>query len=181
VPEQWRPEQPAKIPLSRKANLVIQSFKAGRDNAHLVFKDLRICLTRRFRKNMMLTLVIVASLAIGNRCKFGDFQCCGRRCCCVRWPYPQAGPAGCPCGCTLPQSAFCATGHLQASTLISRNENHSFEQMALAQSRTFSFLTGREQPERIDGVRTQFQPCLELLRRKTSTRAFVVAGRGQAR
>ena len=35
-----------------------------------------------------------------------------------------------------------------------QNENHSFEQMALAQSRTFT-LTGREQPERVDGMRTQ--------------------------
>lgn len=35
-----------------------------------------------------------------------------------------------------------------------RNENHSFEQMALAQSRNFT-LTGREQPERISGIRTQ--------------------------
>ncbi len=42
-----------------------------------------------------------------------------------------------------------------------QNQNHSFEQMALAQSRTF-ILTGREQPERIDGVRTQ-SSLLEML------------------
>ncbi len=35
-----------------------------------------------------------------------------------------------------------------------QNDNHSFEEMALAQSRTFT-LIGRDQPERIDGVRTQ--------------------------
>ena len=35
-----------------------------------------------------------------------------------------------------------------------QNENHSFEEMALAQSRSFT-LTGREQPERIDGMRGQ--------------------------
>jgi putative ABC transport system permease protein len=42
-----------------------------------------------------------------------------------------------------------------------QNENHSFEQMALAQSRTF-VLTGREQPERIFGARTQ-SSLLEML------------------
>jgi predicted permease len=42
-----------------------------------------------------------------------------------------------------------------------QNENHSFELMALAQSRTF-ILTGREQPERMDGVRTQ-SSLLEML------------------
>ena len=35
-----------------------------------------------------------------------------------------------------------------------QNQNHSFEQMALAQSRTFT-LTGRDQPERVDVLRTQ--------------------------
>jgi len=35
-----------------------------------------------------------------------------------------------------------------------RNENRSFDQMALAQSRTFT-LTSREKPERVDGMRTQ--------------------------
>jgi predicted permease len=42
-----------------------------------------------------------------------------------------------------------------------QNENHSFEQMALAQSRTF-VLTGREQPERIFGARAQ-SSLLEML------------------
>jgi len=35
-----------------------------------------------------------------------------------------------------------------------QNQNHSFEQMALAQSRTFT-LTGRDQPQRVDVLRTQ--------------------------
>jgi predicted permease len=42
-----------------------------------------------------------------------------------------------------------------------QNENHSFEQMALAQSRTF-VLTGRDQPERIFGARTR-STLLEML------------------
>src|SRR5271170_5011779 len=42
-----------------------------------------------------------------------------------------------------------------------QNENHSFEEMSLAQSRTF-VLTGREQPERVFGVRTQ-SSLLEML------------------
>src|SRR5437764_15403478 len=35
-----------------------------------------------------------------------------------------------------------------------QNQNHSFDQMAIAQSRTFT-MTGREQPERVDVLRTQ--------------------------
>jgi putative ABC transport system permease protein len=35
-----------------------------------------------------------------------------------------------------------------------QNQNHSFDQMAIAQSRTFT-LTGREQPERVDVLSTQ--------------------------
>ena len=42
-----------------------------------------------------------------------------------------------------------------------QKENHSFEQMALAQGRVF-VLTGREQPERIFGARTQ-SSLLEML------------------
>src|SRR5258708_29021319 len=42
-----------------------------------------------------------------------------------------------------------------------QNENHSFDQMALAQGWTF-VLTGREQPERIFGARTQ-SSLLEML------------------
>ena len=42
-----------------------------------------------------------------------------------------------------------------------QNENHSFEQIALAQSRTFT-LTGREQAELVDGMRTQ-SSLLEML------------------
>src|SRR5215472_9850228 len=34
-----------------------------------------------------------------------------------------------------------------------QNENHSFEEMALAQSRTWT-LTGLDQPERVDALRT---------------------------
>jgi predicted permease len=46
-----------------------------------------------------------------------------------------------------------------------QNENHSFEQMALAQSRTLT-LTGREQPELVDGMRTQ-SSLLNMLGAKT--------------
>ena len=35
-----------------------------------------------------------------------------------------------------------------------QDENHSFEQMAIAQSGSFT-VTGRDQPERVDGMRTQ--------------------------
>jgi len=46
-----------------------------------------------------------------------------------------------------------------------QNENHSFEEMALAQTRMLT-LTGREQPERVAGIRTQ-SSLLKMLGAKT--------------
>ena len=59
-----------------------------------------------------------------------------------------------------------------------QNQNHSFEQMALAQSRTFT-LTGREQPERVDVLSTQ-SSLLDHARREASAGPYAAAGRGQA-
>jgi predicted permease len=47
-----------------------------------------------------------------------------------------------------------------------QNENHSFEEMALAQTRMLT-LTGREQPERVAGMRTQ-SSLLKMFGAKTS-------------
>jgi putative ABC transport system permease protein len=114
-------------------------------------KDLQYAL-RMLRKNFLLTGVIVASLAIGigaNSAIFSIVDALLLR----PLPYPQ------------PERLAAVWLHSPAIGILRdwpspgqyidiQNENHSFEQMALAQSRTF-VLTGREQPERIFGLRTR--------------------------
>jgi predicted permease len=99
-----------------------------------------------------LTLVIVASLAIGIGANSAIFSVVGALL--LRpLPYPQPGRLA----AVWPHSP--AIGILRdwpspGQYIDIQNENHSFERMALAQSRIF-ILTGREQPERIDRLRTQ--------------------------
>jgi len=121
-------------------------------------KDVQYAL-RMLRKNFMLTAVIVASLAIGigaNSAIFSVVDALLLR----PLPYPQ------------PERLAAVWLHSPAIGILRdwpspgeyidvQNENHSFEQMALAQSRTF-VLTGREQPERIFGARAQ-SSLLEML------------------
>ena len=104
------------------------------------------------RKNAALTLVMVASLGIGigaNSAVFSVVDALLLR----PLPYPQ------------PERLAAVWLHSPALGILRdwpspgqyidlRHENHSFAEMALAQSRTFT-LTGREQPERIDGMRAQ--------------------------
>ena len=121
-------------------------------------KDVQYAL-RMLRKNFMLTAVIVASLAIGigaNSAIFSVVDALLLR----PLPYPQ------------PERLAAVWLHSPAIGILRdwpspgeyidvQTENHSFETMALAQSRTF-VLTGREQPERIFGARTQ-SSLLEML------------------
>jgi predicted permease len=114
-------------------------------------QDFRYAL-RMLRKNFLLTVVIVASLAIGigaNTAIFSVVDALLLR----PLPYPQ------------PERLAAVWLHSPAVGILRdwpspgqyidiQRENHSFEQMALAQSRIF-VLTGREQPERIFGVRGQ--------------------------
>src|SRR5258708_26507719 len=118
---------------------------------HTFFQDLRYAL-RMLRKNSLLTAVIVVSLAIGigaNSAIFSVVDALLLR----PLPYPH------------PDRLVAVWLHSPAIGILRdwpspgqyidiQNENHSFEQMALAQSRTF-VLTGREQPERIFAARTQ--------------------------
>jgi predicted permease len=125
---------------------------------HTFFQDLRYAL-RMLRKNSLLTAVIVASLAIGigaNSAVFSVVDALLLR----PLPYPH------PDRLAAVWLHSPATGILRdwpspGQYIDIQNENHSFEQMALAQSRTF-VLTGREQPERIFGARTQ-SSLLEML------------------
>src|SRR6267154_2262354 len=125
---------------------------------HTLFQDLRYAL-RTLRKNMMLTLVIVASLGIGigaNSAIFSVVDALLLR----PLPYPEPDRLA-AVWLQSPGIGILRDWPSPGEFLDVQKENHSFEQMALAQSRTF-ILTGREQPERIDGVRTQ-SSLLELL------------------
>jgi predicted permease len=118
---------------------------------HTWLQDFRYA-WRMFRKNVLSTLVILASLAIGigaNSAIFSVVDALLLR----PLPYPQ------------PERLAAVWLHSPAIGIFRdwpspgqfidiQNENHSFEQMALSQSRPFT-LTGREQAELVDGMRTQ--------------------------
>jgi predicted permease len=108
---------------------------------------------------MMLTLVIVVSLAIGigaNSAIFSVVDALLLR----PLPYPQPGRLA-AVWLHSPAIGIPRDWPSPGEYIDVQNENHSFEQMALAESRTF-VLTGREQPERIFGARTQ-SSLLEML------------------
>ena len=125
---------------------------------HTLFQDLRFAL-RTLRKNMMLTVVIVASLAIGigaNSVIFSVVDALLLR----PLPYPQPDRLA-AVWLHSPAIGILRDWPSPGEYIDVQNENHSFEEMALAQSRTF-ILTGREQPERVFGLRTQ-SSLLEML------------------
>jgi putative ABC transport system permease protein len=125
---------------------------------HTLFQDLRYAL-RTLRKNFLLTAVIVASLAIGigaNSAIFSVVDALLLRP--LPYPHPDRLAA---VWLDSPAIGILRDWPSPGQYIDIQNENHSFEQMALAQSRTF-VLTGREQPERIFGVRTQ-SSLLEML------------------
>jgi len=118
---------------------------------HTLFQDLRYAL-RTLRKNMMVTLVIVVSLAIGigaNSAIFSVVDALLLR----PLPYPEPDRLA-AVWLHSPNIGILRDWPSPGEYLDLQNENHSFELMALAQSRTFT-LTGRDQPERVDGMRTQ--------------------------
>jgi len=101
---------------------------------------------------MMVTLVIVVSLAIGigaNSAIFSVVDALLLR----PLPYPEPDRLA-AVWLHSPNIGILRDWPSPGEYLDLQNENHSFELMALAQSRTFT-LTGREQPERVDGMRTQ--------------------------
>lgn len=121
-------------------------------------KDLQYAL-RMLRKNFMLTAVIVASLAIGigaNSAIFSVVDALLLR----PLPYPQPDRLA-AIWLHSPAIGILRDWPSPGEYIDVQKESHSFEQMALAQSRTF-VLTGRERPERIFGVRTQ-SALLEML------------------
>ena len=121
-------------------------------------KDVQYAL-RMLRKNFLMTAVIVASLAIGigaNSAIFSVVDALLLRP--LPYPHPERLAA---VWLHSPAIGILRDWPSPGQYIDIQNENHSFEQMALAQSRTF-VLTGREQPERVFGVRTQ-SGLLEML------------------
>ncbi len=118
---------------------------------HAWLQDFRYAL-RTLRKNAGLTVVMAASLAIGigaNSAIFTVVDALLLR----PLPYPQPGRLA-AVWLHSPGIGILRDWPSPGQYIDIQNENHSFEQMALAQSRSFT-LTGRDQPERIDGMRTQ--------------------------
>jgi predicted permease len=123
-----------------------------------LWQDLR-CALRMLRKNPMLTVVIVVSLGIGigaNSAIFSVVDALLLRP--LPYPHPERLAA---VWLHSPAIGILRDWPSPGQYIDIQNENHSFEQMVLAQSRTF-VLTGREQPERVFGVRTQ-SGLLEML------------------
>jgi predicted permease len=118
---------------------------------HHWLQDFRYAV-RMLRKNMVLTVVIVASLAIGigaNSAIFSVVDALLLRP--LPYPHPDRLAA---VWLHSPAIGILRDWPSPGQYIDIQNQNHSFEQMALAQSRTFT-LTGRDQPQRVDVLRTQ--------------------------
>ncbi len=125
---------------------------------HAWLQDFRYAL-RTLRKNTALTVVMAASLAIGigaNSAIFTVVDALLLR----PLPYPQPGRLA-AVWLHSPGIGILRDWPSPGQYIDIQNENHSFERMALAQSRTFT-LTGRDQPERVAGMRGQ-SALLEML------------------
>jgi predicted permease len=107
---------------------------------------------RMLRKNVVLTVVIVASLAIGigaNSAIFSVVDALLLRP--LPYPHPDRLAA---VWLHSPAIGILRDWPSPGQYIDIQNQNHSFDRMALAQSRTFT-LTGRGQPQRVDVLRTQ--------------------------
>jgi predicted permease len=158
VPELCRLNASENLPYpeGHAGHTIIHSKQGGM--MHTLFQDLRYAL-RTLRKNFLLTAVIVASLAIGigaNSAIFSVVDALLLRP--LPYPHPDRLAA---VWLHSPAIGILRDWPSPGQYIDIQNENHSFEQMALAQSRTF-VLTGRDQPERIFGARTQ-SSLLEML------------------
>jgi predicted permease len=125
---------------------------------HTWLQDFRYA-WRMFRKNVLSSLVILASLAIGigaNTAIFSVVDTLLLR----PLPYPHSERLA-AVWLHSPALAIFRDWPSPGQFIDIQNQNHSFEQMALAQSRTHT-LAGREQAELVAGLRTQ-SSLLEML------------------
>ena len=130
---------------------------------HTLVQNLRYA-WRMLRKNLLSTLVILASLGIGigaNSAVFSVVDALLLR----PLPYPQPERLA-AVWLHSPAIGIFRDWPSPGQFLDIQNENHSFEEMALAQTRMLT-LTGREQPERVAGMRTQ-SSLLKMFGAKTS-------------
>jgi predicted permease len=129
---------------------------------HTLVQDFRYA-WRMLRKNWLSTLVILASLGVGigaNSAVFSVVDALLLR----SLPYPQAERLA-AVWLHSPAIGIFRDWPSPGQFIDIQNENHSFEEMALAQTRMLT-LTGREQPERVAGIRTQ-SSLLKMLGAKT--------------
>jgi predicted permease len=125
---------------------------------HTWLQDFRYA-WRMFRKNVLSTLVILGSLAIGIGANSAIFSVVDALL--VRpLPYPHPDRLA-AVWLHSPAIGIFRDWPSPGQFIDIQNQNHSFDQMALAQSRPFT-LTGREQAELVDGMRTQ-SGLLEML------------------
>ena len=118
---------------------------------NLWLQDVRYAL-RMLRKNLLLTLVIVASLAIGigaNSAIFSVVDALLLRP--LPYPHPEKLAA---IWLHSPGIGILRDWPSPGQYVDIQNQNHSFDQLAIAQSRTY-ILTGRDQPERVNVLSTQ--------------------------
>jgi predicted permease len=123
-----------------------------------LLQDLRYAV-RMLGRNLTLTVVIVASLGIGigaNSAIFSVVEALLLRP--LPYPHPERLAA---VWLHSPALGIFRDWPSPGQYIDLQKENHSFEAMALAQSRVF-VLTGRDQPERTFGVRAQ-SSLLEML------------------
>jgi len=107
---------------------------------------------RTLRKNLGLTLVIVASLAIGIGANSAIFSVVNAL---LLHPLPYPNPDRLAAiWLHSPGIGIFRDWPSPGQYIDLRTENRSLEEMALAQSRNF-ILTGRDQPERVGGMRAQ--------------------------
>src|ERR1017187_97987 len=117
---------------------------------HPLLQDFRYAL-RMLRKNLGLTIVIVLSLAIGigaNSAVFSVVDALMLR----PLPYPQPERLA-AIWLHSPGIGIYRDWPSPGQYIDIQNENHSFEEMSISRLTSFT-LTGLDQPQRIDGMRT---------------------------
>jgi predicted permease len=125
---------------------------------HTWLQDFRYA-WRMFRKNVLSSLVILASLAIGIGANTAIFSVVDTL---LLRPLPyRHSERLAAVWLHSPALAIFRDWPSPGQFIDIQNQNHSFEQMALAQSRTHT-LAGREQAELVAGLRTQ-SSLLEML------------------
>src|SRR5215469_2613261 len=118
---------------------------------HTFLQDISYAL-RMMRKNLGSSIAIVLSLAIGIGANTAIFSVIDALLL-HPLPYPQPDRLA-AIWLHSPGIGIFRDWPSPGEYTDVQNENHSFEQMALAQSRNFT-LTGRDEPERVTIMRTQ--------------------------